>query len=695
MIVLKCPRCGPQFSIAQAPASLANAATVRLVEANGHPTEGDPIVGAVGRILEGQIVAVKGLGGFFLATRADDQAAVLRLRRSLERPSMAPTSPLPAAAKAVALPGGLTLLCADLDEARELVALSPHGEALLTGSPVGPWDANLGPIVWAKMRPWNRLAPAITEGTHRLGIMLPQTALAHQLMTRSTAIGRFSRERGFRVWVYAPAVLPAQGGGSSPLIYDNAEAITRLGMPLDDEGGPAICDAILLHDAPLARAIEASAFIDIPARPPLCLRRARGCVPEPLTLPASTKRHATVAPGLAVGGERHAVFALVRAAAAPAAQPKTKSAAPQIEAVMSQPLGYLAGPEAWQQYQRTYADLSSLLDFSPAWIAHDLDPSYVTTTWACGNIWVTSGGRKRAPAAIRTIAVQHHHAHAAAVLAEHGRTGPALAVVCDGTAYTPTLSTPHPHTGGELLRVSLAEYQQLARLRPLYLPAGDAAATETWRSGLALLQHAYGGRMNLHPAMCRLVPNPEQRRVLTQMVRDHQSCAYSSSSGRYIDGVAALLGLSLENHFEAQAALTLEAAADRATGESGGGAFPSVHEYFTYSAGEIDLAPLIREILARQSRGFNTAELAGLFHEQFARAWRAAVLQVSAQTKLRTVVLAGGVFCNERLLVRLQTLLEMAGLEVLRPIRLPPHDGALAYGQAAVAVAQLCSEPRP
>jgi len=181
------------------------------------------------------------------------------------------------------------------------------------------------------------------------------------------------------------------------------------------------------------------------------------------------------------------------------------------------------------------------------------------------------------------------------------------------------------------------------------------------------------------------------------MIQNRLNCTRSTSAARYFDGIAALLGLSLENSFAARAALALEASADASTHETGGGAHPSVSEYFSLHSGpllEIDLRRLIREILIRQTRGFAPAELAGLFHEQFARAWYRAVLQLAKQTGLRTVVLAGGVFCNERLLARLQNLLHLAGMQVLRPRRLPPHDGAIAFGQAAIAAATFNANPR-
>lgn len=613
---IACPTCGP---------------TLQLVDSDGSLTEGDPIVGAVGRILEGEVVAIQGLGGFYLAARADDPAAILRLRNALKQAC--------GSVHGSSIP--LPIMCADLETANEVAMLSPRGRDLLA-SPAAP-------IVWARKRPWHRLAKGLAEGTHRFGLMIPTTALEHLLFERAVAIGTNNRGRGYKIWVMAPI-----GGDAGRLVLDAKELLQRLGIGQDSE--EIYCDALLLHNLPFTHALEPSAFIDVPQADPLCLRWARGFVPAPLKLPVHAAQN-----GLAVGPEHHASFAFMQG----------------HQAILSPSLGDLSEPYVWKRYQTMYADLRDLFNFKPAWIAHDQAPLYLTTHWAI---------REAHTLGIPTLAVQHHHAHAAAVLAEHQRTGPALAVICDGPGH----GLDGTDWGGELLQVTLTTCTRLAHLRPLYLPGGDTTSHETWRSGLALLEHAVGGRLPRHPTTRRLVPNDEQRSLIIQLLQTRQNCTRSTSAARYFDGMAALLGLSMENSFAARAALAIEAAADSATHEPGGGAHPSVREFFTLNPGsclEIDLRPLIREILFRQTRGFAIAELAGLFHEQFARAWYRAVLQLAKQTGLRTVVLGGGVFCNERLLARLQNLLTMSGLEVLRPLRLPPHDGAIAYGQAAIATA--------
>lgn len=600
---IACEGCGPQVS---------------LVEANGTPTEGDPILGAVGRILEGQIVAIKGLGGFHLAVRADDPAAVARLRQLKNRDAKP-----------------FALMCANVEEAKRVAMLSERGLALLCSS--------ARPIVLARKRPWNEVAPGVAAGTHRLGIMLPYTPLQHLLFDRAAAIEPGSLERGVGTWVMTSA-----NASDEPLVISNEEAVARLG---------GLCDAILWHNRPIERAVDDSIFVDMGEEAPIPIRRARGYVPMGIDLPVSNGQM-----GLCVGGELKATIAVVRG----------DREGREMQAILSQHLGDLPHPLAWQHFQKAVADLQQLMEVEPAWVAHDAHPMYLTTHFA---------KKLAAELGVPAIAVQHHHAHAAAVMAEHQVRGPVLALVCDGTGYGLDGRT----WGGELLLASLTDFKRLATLRPLELPGGDAAARETWRCGMALLHHAYGGKMGRQAAASRLVTSETQRQMLTHMIRDRVNCAASSGMGRLFDGMAALLGLCLQNKFEAQAAMALEAAAEGAMD-----VFPTTRlwcEIRAYEPWEIDFGPLTRELISRQSKKFPLTELASFFHEQIARTWHWVIREKARETGIRKVALSGGVFCNERLVKRLTQLLEMEEFQVLRHELTPPNDGGLALGQAAVGAA--------
>jgi hydrogenase maturation protein HypF len=341
------------------------------------------------------------------------------------------------------------------------------------------------------------------------------------------------------------------------------------------------------------------------------------------------------------------------------------------EVILSQHLGDLEHARTYANFKRTVADLLKLFDVCPRWVAHDLHPGYMSTTFA-----------KHLAASLRVphVGIQHHHAHAAAVLAEHQMSGPALAVVCDGTGFDDDGTI----WGGELLSVDLQGFRRLAHLQKIRLAGGDASAKQPWRCGMSLLQAALGDVALAHPLAVELASHPEHARFVAQMLRSGANCVTSSSAGRIFDGVAALLRLCSINSYEAEAAMALEAAAARA----GSAPKPPEHPLFELRGTgcfTIDLVPLIREIVRGRGQGEPAELLAARFHEQFVAAWEAAVVRASDETGLIAVVLTGGVFCNEILDRELTRRLRARGLHVLRHNQVPPNDGGLALGQAAIA----------
>ena len=244
------------------------------------------------------------------------------------------------------------------------------------------------------------------------------------------------------------------------------------------------------------------------------------------------------------------------------------------------------------------------------------------------------------------------------------------------------------------MRVNLEGFQRLARLRPLTLPGagGDAAAKDIRRCALALLHQAVGDDFACHPMAERIIPDPQERMVLTQMIQRGLNCTTTSSAGRVFDGVASLLGLCDQNRFEAQAAIALEAAAAEAENVD-----PSVTDSLFFARDDeiskemrqIDLSPFVRYILETDDANASVVEFTALFHDVLAAAWEALVIEASQRSGIRTVVLSGGVFCNRRLTQRLTDQLRRHGLDVLRHRLVPPNDGGIAYGQAAVASASV------
>jgi len=254
--------------------------------------------------------------------------------------------------------------------------------------------------------------------------------------------------------------------------------------------------------------------------------------------------------------------------------------------------------------------------------------------------------------------------------------------------------------GGEILAADLLDFDRMAHLRPLRLPGGDAAARDTARCGLALLYQALGDDFAGHPAARMLVPDDARRTMLCRMIRSNVCCATSSGAGRVFDGVAALLGICRHNHFEAQAAMALEAAAHRAASGQFSGCGcrtrASVGSEALFELGTqggcrvIDLSRLIRVIAESRCAAESAArseELALLFHETLAQALATAALEASQRSGIRTIGLSGGVFCNVIFTRRITALLEASGMRVLRHCRVPANDGGLSLGQAAIAAA--------
>jgi hydrogenase maturation protein HypF len=359
--------------------------------------------------------------------------------------------------------------------------------------------------------------------------------------------------------------------------------------------------------------------------------------------------------GLAVGGELKNTVAVVR----------------EGNAILSQHLGDLNHPLALEYFARAMADMQDLFGVRPAWIAHDLHPLYQSRL---------HGVRLASKLGAALIGVQHHHAHAASLMAEHGVCEPILAIVCDGVGYGQDGTS----WGGELLHCDLTRFERLGHLSPLLLPGGDAAAKDTRRCGLALMRQSLGDSFADHPLATRLVPDGDERQFLCQMLGKGVNCAASSGAGRVFDGIAALLGVGTYNDFEAQSAMAIEACAASWEGPVCSDALFAVDDHLG-----IDLSPLYRRLIAQTlDDPGRPAALAALFHEQFALAWEAAVLRASQHTGIRTVGLSGGCFCNEILTKRLTQLLDRRGLRVLRHQVVGPNDGGIALGQAAVAMAR-------
>jgi hydrogenase maturation protein HypF len=586
-----CHDCGPKLT---------------LIDNVGQPLSGDPIEQAARMLAVGKIVAIKGIGGFHLAVRADDQRAVDRLREVKNRPAKP-----------------FALMCGTLKSAERLVALSDQGVDLIT-SPAAP-------IVLATRMADALVAKSVALASHRLGVMIAYSPLHHLLFDLIQKLG------------IETLVMTSGNDSDEPLVFRDEDVVPRLGF---------LCDAILTHNRPIVRSVDDSVVID-GATGPIYVRRSRGYAPEPVEL-TDTR---TIPAGLAVGAEMKSTIGVFR----------------NEQVILSQHLGTVTDARAFDAFKQTIGDMCELFSVSPQWIAHDLHPVYLSTQHAAklADEWNTP-----------LIGVQHHHAHAAAVLAEHGISGPTLAVVCDGTGF----GTDRTIWGGELLVADLCEFTRVARLRPISLPGGDAASKQPWRSAIALLHQAFGDDFGDHP-ICAKLAEKSAIEFVKRMVLNHVSCVASSSTGRIFDGVAALLGLCLENRFDAEAPAALEAAAANTR------SVPQIDSHFLLNhidgITEIDLSPLVRRVVYGVANNWPVTDIAMFFHVNLASAWAAVVERAIHASGLKAVELSGGVFCNELFSDLLTQRLEKIGATVLRRRVIPPNDGGIAFGQAAVATARL------
>lgn len=579
-----CPVCGPRLWL-------------ELPAARGPAPEGEAaIAGAARMLLEGGIVAVRGVGGFHLAVDATSDAAVERLRERKHREAKP-----------------LALMVAGLAQARSLAEVSDQATAVLR-SPERP-------VVVLPRRPHAVLAAAVSPGLDTVGIMLPATPL-HQLLLE--AVG-------------APLVMTSGNVSDEPIAIGNAEARERLAP---------IADAWLLHNREIVARSDDS-VVRIACGAPRFVRRSRGYAPLPLSLPVASPR-----PLLAVGPHLKNTFTLVHGATA----------------WVSPHVGDLESLETLEHFQAMRHAHERIFRIRPEVVVRDLHPGYLSTRLA------------DELAAGPVIPVQHHHAHVAAVMAEHGVTEPVIGVAYDGTGY----GTDGTIWGGEILEADLVSFRRVAHLASVPLPGGDLAARTPWRSALGYLSQAPWAEGAFAAAFEGV--DPRQRQAAQWQIINRVNCAQTSSMGRLFDAAAAILGVRQVAHFEGQAAMELESLAGRRPARE-------IRCQVTEMDGRWILDPLpllIRLGLGRQ-RGEDVADLAADFHASIAWVTANLVRWAAAAAGLRTVVLAGGVFQNVRLLESLHDRLTALGLRVLLPTRLGANDGAVSYGQAAIGAATLAA----
>ena len=473
------------------------------------------------------------------------------------------------------------------------------------------------PIVLLPARVDSIIAAAVAPGLGTLGVMLASTPLHLLLLTAAAQ----------------PLVMTSGNLTDEPIAASNDEALTRL---------RGIADVFLLHDREIVARCDDSVLRPA-ASGPVFLRRARGYAPLPLGLPVPSPL-----PLLAVGGQLKHTFALVRGEAA----------------WLSPHQGDLDQLETLEHVEATLAHYRALFRVTPATVVHDLHPGYLST-------------RLAQETGLPRIAVQHHHAHVAAVLAEHHESSRVVGLAFDGTGYGDD-----GHVwGAEVLVADLLSSERVGQLRYTPLPGGDKAVRTPWRSLAGMLSLEPGATEAAHAAFA-LVPTHE-RVLCAQQIERGVNAPRVSSMGRLFDAAACVLGLRIEAQYEGQAAMELEALAGTARGAT----LP-----FPARRGVMDPVPLLLALAEGRARGMDAAALAAGFHDAVVRTAGALAIEAAERAGVHTVALGGGTFQNVRLLDSMIAWLEERGLRVLRPLRLSPNDGALSYGQAAVAAARLSRE---
>ena len=557
-----CPACGPRLAM--------------------------PLAEIGARIRAGEILALKGLGGFHLVcdARRDDVVDRLRARKRRDGKPFA-------------------VMVTNLATARRFAELDDVSARLL--------EDRARPIVVAPLRGAVRLAPGVSNGLLTVGLFLPYTPL--QWLVLWDLLGR-PTDHDWMVQANALALVATSANVSGePIVIDGGDP--RLA---------GIADAVADHDRAIVTRADDSVVRAV-AGAPAFLRRARGFTPEPIRL---AREMPCVA---ALGAELKATVTIIRGR----------------DAFVSQHVGDLDSAAAVAFLEETFEHMRSILTVEPTAIACDLHPDFATSRLA---------ERLGAP----VVPVQHHHAHVAALAAEHRVEGPLPGLGADGAAW-----------GGELLRVDGDHFARIGHFAPLRAPGGDRAAREPWRMAAAAL-HSLG--------RAEEIETPFGDEPLVHSVRDllarGVACEPTTSAGRLFDAAAGLLGPSRRQAFEGEAAMRLEGLATAPTVLTGG---------WHIDVGVLDFLPL----LGRLADGIAPAAGAALWHGTLVSGlveWAAAAARAH---DLDQVALSGGCFPNKLLTEGVAAGLRAHGIEPLIARAVPPNDGGLSLGQAFVAASALAA----
>ena len=575
-----CPVCGPELT---------------FLEGDGTPVTCDPLAEAKRRLKEGQILAVKGLGGFHLACLPERAEELRRRKHRDEKP--------------------FALMCRNLAAAEELAEISAEERQILTGF--------RKPIVLLKKREQARHRLAGVSENGYVGIMLPYTPLHVLLMEPE----------------FDSLILTSANLSDSPIMFRNAEAGKELN---------GIADGFLVHNRRIETRCDDSLVWVVEGKE-YFVRRSRGYAPFPIY------RKTPLAPILACGAEQKASFALSKGCCV----------------FLSQHIGDLKNMETLAHYEEQEAHFETLFAIRPQAVVCDRHPDYLSTDFA---------ERLAGERGIPLIRVQHHHAHMVSCLADRELEGPCIGVIWDGTGLGEPIpgktgAAGAPVWGAEFLTGDASGYQRRGTIRPIALAGGYAAVREIGRIGLALLWDAG-------------LVKPEERAgreaAVLRMLASGRQVTEATSMGRLFDGIYALLKGRNVVSYEGQGAVLLEAEAEEGCEETYPWQIEEEEDLLVF-----DYREMVRELRKEIGDGGAPGRAAAKFMNTLTAMAEEMCCRIRKKTGLNRVVLSGGVFQNQYLLVRMKAGLEKAGFETYTHQRVSANDEGISLGQMMIAEKRL------
>jgi hydrogenase maturation protein HypF len=571
---------------------------------------------------QGFIVAIKGIGGFLIACDAENEDAVKRLRERKKRGNKP-----------------FALMCPDIGTIESFCEIDDISRSLLLSSQ--------SPVVLLRKKN-NKLVEFISPNNPYYGIMLPYTPLHHLLFFYPDG-----KEPNFKALVMTSGNISEE-----PIIKDNDEAVEKL---------KDICDAFLLHNRDIFMRVDDSVVMSsefgvqssessnssLTTEPALSLskghsslsfiRRSRGYVPNPISLPF------VVPPLLACGAELKSTFTIA----------KDKSA------IVSQHLGDMDNYETLRFFEETLSNLKAVFNIEPGFIFYDMHPDYIITRWAKEKD-------------MKGFPVQHHEAHIAACIAENSIEGDVIGIALDGTGY----GTDGNIWGGEIFTGNLENFKRVAHMRYIPMPGGEMAIKEPWRMAVSVLMHSSGNSMDYIIERWGRIGADS----IIAMISKNINSPLTSSCGRLFDAAGSIIGGFDKATFEAEAAIGLEVLSFNRPRETGRYSYNIVSENENIIPPMIiiDFKNIFNELLEDIRKGKDKRTLAFLFHNTIASAITEAVLNISDSSNIKDICLSGGVFQNKIFTEMIIKKLSDAGLNVFTHRILPPNDGSISLGQAAI-----------